>query len=191
MNKKWMLSITIAIIAFFWGTYEAIVSHWMVSVTAFSIMFMAIAVQYFGYDVFAKHHRGLSLGMLIFLFGFYAVMKEYKPVGTILTVDETRYEVGAELMEVDSSVSCGDIIDARAALRDAAKSCFALSKDKRVMWFGNKASPPRTPADYGLKVPASKQPLDPCAAWVAAINETCPSFLGQIDQRSLDNLLGK
>lgn len=193
MNKKMMLAITTAtaITAFLWSVYEATVSHWMVAIAAFSATLMALAVSYFGYEVFAKHYRGLSLGMLIFLFGFYAVMQEYKPAGTILTPDQARYEVGAQLMEVDASVSCGNLKEAREALREAAKTCFSLSKDKRVMWFGNKSSPPRTPADFGLTVPASSRVLDGCAAWVAVIHQQCPEFLSAVDQRSLDNLLGK
>jgi hypothetical protein len=193
MNKKMMRIVTlaIAVIAFAWGIYEIQIPHKMVAMAAFALTLMALAVNYFGIEVFEKQHRGLSLGMLIFLFGFYAVMNEYKPAGTILTVDQTRYEVGAQLMEVDGSAACGSLSDAREALREAAKSCFALSKDKRVMWFGNKSVPPRKPADFGLTVPASQQPLDGCAAWVAVISEQCPTYLGALDQRSLDNLLGK
>lgn len=193
MNKKMMrmIAIVIAVIAFAWGVYEIQVPHKLVAMAAFAVTLMALAVSYFGIEVFEKQHRGLSLGMLIFLFGFYAVMNEYKPAGTILTVDQTRYEVGTQLMEVDDSASCGSLSDAREALREAAKSCFSLSKDKRVMWFGNKSTPPRKPGDFGFTVPASQQPLDNCAAWVAVINRECPTFLAALDQRSLDNLLGK
>lgn len=193
MNKKMMrmIAIVIAVIAFAWGVYEIQVPHKLVAMAAFAVTLMTLAVSYFGIEVFEKQHRGLSLGMLIFLFGFYAVMNEYKPAGTILTVDQTRYEVGTQLMEVDGSASCGSLSDAREALREAAKSCFSLSKDKRVMWFGNKSTPPRKPGDFGFMVPASQQPLDNCAAWVAVINQQCPTFLAALDQRSLDNLLGK
>lgn len=193
MNKKMMrmIALAIAVIAFAWGIYEIQIPHKLVAMAAFALTLMALAVSYFGIEVFEKQHRGLSLGMLIFLFGFYAVMNEYKPAGTILTPDQTRYEVGSQLIDVDTSVSCGQLKEAREALRDAAKTCFSLSKDKRVMWFGSKSSPPRKPEAFGLKVPESKQPLDDCAAWVAVITEQCPEFLDAIDKRSLDSLLGK